>query len=71
MWGDNSFGEMGNGRVGNKMPTASIDVVSEPYLVMKNIRKVTIEEFTVYAETMQGEIYTWGDSVVEPKKIEE
>ena len=71
MWGDNSFGEMGNGRVGNKMPTASIDVVSEPYLVMKNIRKVTIEEFTVYAETMQGEVYTWGDSVAFPKKVEE
>ena len=71
MWGDNSFGEIGNGRVGNKMPTAAIDVVSEPYLVMKNIRKVTIEEFTVYAETMQGEVYTWGDSVAFPKKVEE
>ena len=70
MWGDNSFGEMGNERVGNKMPTASIDVVSEPYLVMKNIRKVTIEEHTVYAETMQGEVYTWGDCIVEPKKVE-
>ena len=71
MWGDNSFGEMGNGRVGNKMPTASIDIVSEPYLVMKNIRKVTIEEHTISAETMQGEIYTWGDSVAFPKKVEE
>lgn len=70
MWGDNSFGEIGNGRVGNEMPTASIDVVSEPYLVMKNIQKVTIEEHTIYAETMQGEVYTWGDCVVEPKKVE-
>lgn len=71
MWGDNSFGEIGNGRVGNKMPTASIDVVSEPYLVMKNIRKVTIEEHTICAETMQGEFYTWGNCIVEPKKVEE
>ena len=71
MWGDNSFGEIGNGRIGNKMPTASIDVVSEPYFVMKNVQKVTIDEFTVSAETLQGEIYTWGNGIVEPQKVEE
>lgn len=71
MWGDNSFGEIGNGRVGNGMPTASVDVVSEPYLVMKNVRKVTIEEHTIYAETLDDGIYTWGNNAGKPQKLEE
>lgn len=70
MWGDNSFGEIGNGNRGEGLPTISIYYVSEPYLVKKNIKDVAFDEFTVYATNYWEEVYAWGNSYgTKPKKI--
>lgn len=61
IWGDNSYGEIGNSRRGNGMPTASTDVVSEPYLVLKKMKEVWFEDdHTVHAITFRDEEYVWG-----------
>lgn len=60
VWGDNSFGEIGNRRRGNGLPSVSTDVVSEPYLVLKQIKEVRFEDFTVYAVDFQDQEYSWG-----------
>lgn len=70
MWGDNSFGEIGNGNRGEGLPTISTYYVSEPYLVKENIKDVRIDEFTVYATNYRDEVFAWGsryDTI--PKKI--
>ena len=70
MWGDNSFGEIGNGNRGEGLPTISTYYVSEPYLVKKNMKDVRFDEFTVYATNFWDEIFAWGsgyDTI--PKKI--
>lgn len=63
MWGDNSFGEIGNGNRGEGLPTISIYYVSEPYLVKENIKDVRIDEFTVYATNYWDEVFAWGEQV--------
>lgn len=69
IWGDNSYGQIGNGRKGNEMPTVSIDVVSEPYLVLKKIQNVRFDGNTVYAIDFENNIYIWGEgNTVNPKK---
>lgn len=71
MLGDNSFGEIGNSRRGNGMPSVSTDVVSEPYLVLKKIKEVRFEDFTVCAVTFQNQEYIWGkNAVATPKSAE-
>lgn len=71
VWGDNSFGQIGNGRKGNGMPTVSTDVVSEPYLALKKIQRVIFEEETVYAVDFYNNLYVWGKgNGVKPEKIE-
>ena len=60
IWGDNSFGEIGNSRCGNGIPSVSTDVVSEPYLVLKKMKEVWFEDYTVYAMSFQDEEYIWG-----------
>lgn len=71
IWGDNSYGQIGNGRKGNEMPTASIDVVAEPYLVLKKIQSVKFENNTVYATDFENNVYAWGEeNTAKPKKIE-
>lgn len=60
VWGDNSFGEIGNRRRGNGMPSVSTDVVSEPYLVLKQIKEVRFDDFTVCAVDFQDQEYSWG-----------
>lgn len=60
VWGDNSFGEIGNRRRGNGMPSVSTDVVSEPYLVLKEMKEVRFEDYTVYAVDFQDQEYCWG-----------
>lgn len=72
VWGDNSFGEIGNGRRGNGMPGASTDVVSEPYLALKKVKEVYFEDFTVHAVDFQGQKYIWGKGVAaSPKPVVE
>ncbi len=72
VWGDNSFGEIGNRRRGNGMPGVSTDVVSEPYLVLKKVKEVRFEDYTVYAVTFQDQEYRWGKNATAfPKPIEE
>lgn len=70
VWGDNSFGEIGNGRRGNGMPSVSTDVVSEPYLALKKIKEVYFEDYTVYAVTFQDQEYSWGqNAAASPKPV--
>ncbi len=72
MWGDNSFGEIGNSRRGNKMPSVSTDVVSEPYLALKKVKEVRFEDFTVYAVNFQDQEYSWGkNAAASPKPVAE
>ncbi len=70
IWGDNSFGEIGNRRHGNGLPSVSIDVVSEPYLVLKQIKEVRFEDFTVYAVDFQDQEYSRGKNATAfPKPV--
>lgn len=70
-WGDNSFGEIGNRTKGNEMPTVSTYVVSEPFKLMEKIKDVRFGDHTVYATTLSGDVYVWGeDYTLSPKKIE-
>ena len=72
MWGDNSHGEVGNRIVGNKMPVYRVNIVSKPYLTMKQVEKVWFDKDTVYAETDTGETWVWGEGYAAlPKKIED
>ena len=66
-----AFGEIGNSRRGNGMPSVSTDVVSEPYLVLKKIKEVRFEDFTVCAVTFQNQEYIWGkNAAATPKSAE-
>ncbi len=70
IWGDNSFGEIGNRRHGNGLPSVSIDVVSEPYLALKQIKEVRFEDFTVYAVDFQDQEYSRGKNATAfPKPV--
>ncbi|MBD5492672.1 MAG: hypothetical protein HDR16_11335 [Lachnospiraceae bacterium] len=70
VWGDNSFGEIGNRRRGNGLPSVSTDVVSEPYLVLKQIKEVRFDDFTVYAVDFQNQEYSWGKNATAfPKPV--
>lgn len=72
IWGDNSFGEIGNGRKGNGLPSVSDDVVSKPYLVMKKVKSVRFDEHTVYASGSDDAVYAWGEEYsASPEKLEE
>jgi alpha-tubulin suppressor-like RCC1 family protein len=71
MWGDNSFGEIGNRTKGNEMPTVSTYVVFEPFKLMEKIKDVRFDNFTVYATTFSGDLYIWGKGYsAHPSKIE-
>ena len=72
IWGDNSFGEIGNSRRGNGQPSVSTDVVSEPYLALKKIKEVYFEDYTVYAVDFQDQKYSWGkNAAATPMLVEE
>lgn len=67
----NSFGEIGNKRRGNGLPGVSTDVVSEPYLALKQVKSVRFEDYTVYAIDFQDREYCWGQNATAyPKLIE-
>ena len=66
MCGDNSYGQIGNGHQGTGFPTLYEDIVSSPYLALKNCIKITtpnetsIPDASVLAETTDGITYAWG-----------
>jgi len=51
MWGDNYYGELGNGTVENK---------SKPIKVMKNVKSVSLGGNHSGVITTDGSLYTWG-----------
>ena len=61
LWGDNSCGQVGNGRKGNGLPSVSDDVVSSPYLAMKKAKSVSIRGNAVTAVDFSGKEYVWGE----------
>lgn len=67
--GANLNGQLGNTRRGNGIPSVSTDVVSEPYLVLKKIKEVYFEDFTVYAVDFQNQKYSWGKNAVTSPKL--
>lgn len=70
-WGDNSFGEIGNGKKGNEMPTVSTNVVAEPFPVMNGIQSIRFEDFTTYATDYSGQQFAWGKNyMLNPQMIE-
>ncbi len=65
--GDNSYGQIGNGKMGCGYPTKYEDIVEQPYCALKDCIAFSAKyEFndgiTVRAETVNGEIYVWGGS---------
>lgn len=70
-WGDNSYGEIGNDRKGNEMPTVSTDVVSKPYFVLNQIQSVEFKDHVVSATKFDGTLYRWGnDTYAKPTLAE-
>lgn len=66
MCGDNSYGQIGNGHQGTGFPTLYEDIVSTPYLALKNCIKITtpnetsVPDTSILAETVDGTTYAWG-----------
>lgn len=66
MCGDNSYGQIGNGRQGTGFPTLYEDIVSTPYLALKNCIRIStpsetsVLDTSILAETVDGTIYAWG-----------
>lgn len=75
MWGDNTYGQVGNKIVGPKGSSTTNFSVTKPYLTMKQVKNVRFEgdfETTVFAETLSSETYVWGEGYsAVPTKIEE
>lgn len=71
MCGDNSYGQIGNGHQGTGFPTLFEDIVSTPYLALKNCIKITApNETSILAETVDGTTYAWGGKYGNtPRKI--
>ena len=65
--GDNSYGQIGNGKMGCGYPTMYKDIVAEPYCALKDCIAFSANYelngvITAKAETTTGEIYVWGGS---------
>lgn len=62
MCGDNSLGQIGNGKKGTGFPTLYRDIFEDPYPVLENCVNVYCSEdrHFVYAETEYGSTYVWG-----------
>jgi len=74
IWGDNAFGQVGNGTSGNGYPTISDNVQSVPYRVMDRVKSFETDRrsCTFYAETKGGVKYVWGENAGNrPQIIEE
>ena len=75
MWGDNNYGQVGNKIVGPKGSSTTNFSLTKPYLTMKQVKNVRFEgdfETTVFAETLSGETYVWGEGYsAVPTKMEE
>lgn len=76
MCGDNSYGQIGNGHQGTGFPTLYEDIVSTPYLALKNCIKITtpdetsVPDTSILAETVDGTTYAWGGEYGNtPRKI--
>ena len=75
MWGDNTYGQVGNKIAVPKGPTTTNFSVTKPYLTMEQVKNVRFQgdfETTVFVETLSGETYVWGEGYsAVPTKIEE
>lgn len=59
--GDNSYGQIGNGVKGNGFPTMRQDIVTQPYMALKDCYSISVENHTVTAKTRTGDLYVWGE----------
>lgn len=75
MWGDNTYGQVGNKIAGPNGASTTNFSVTKPYLTMEQVKNVRFEgdfETTVFAETLSGETYVWGEGYsAVPAKVEE
>ena len=75
MWGDNTYGQVGNKIAGPKGASTTNFSVTKPYLTMEQVKNVRFEgefETTVFAETLSDETYVWGEGYsAVPTKIKE
>lgn len=62
MCGDNSRGQIGNGKKGTGFPTMQKDIFENPYAVIEKCVNVYCSEdrHFVYADTEDGSTYVWG-----------
>lgn len=60
--GDNSYGQIGNGENGCGFPTMFQDIVTSPYLALRNCIAFNADSVNkeVSAETVYGQQYSWG-----------
>ncbi|MCI9005829.1 MAG: leucine-rich repeat protein [Lachnospiraceae bacterium] len=54
IWGDNRYGQLGNGTTGDKVLT--------PQKVMEHVVQVRIYRGSIAAVTVSGDLYAWGDN---------
>lgn len=60
-WGDNSFGQIGNGEKGNGLPTSSNKLVTTPLAVLDKTVFVTQIGNTTFAIREDSTLWAWGD----------
>ena len=70
--GDNSYGQIGNGKKGNGYPTTYEAIVSTPYIALRNCVSFTSEDGkSVVAVRTDGAKYAWGGEYgPKPENIE-
>lgn len=75
MWGDNTYGQVGNKIVGPNGASTTNFSVTKPYLTIEQVKNVRFEgefETTVFAETLSDETYIWGEGYsAVPVKLED
>lgn len=62
--GDNSFGQIGNGKKGTGFPTLYQDIVKTPFCALGDCVEVTVSgvnDCTVTAKKKDGTVYIWGE----------
>lgn len=70
--GDNSYGQIGNGKKGNGFPTTYESIVTTPYIALRNcVSFASADGESVIAVRTDGTKYAWGGNYgTKPKVIE-
>ena len=62
-WGNNEYGQVGNGEHGDGDPDTGDCIVTEPVVIMENVAEVRTSLYTSFALTQDGQLWGWGQNL--------